>query len=458
MFRIMRSSAAALAAGYVALSIVALILFAAPLWYGWRQTIDAGRAEVLGEDSQHLADLFQREGRDKLISWIGARINMQFMSERIILLTDQNMRPLAGNLTSWPPEVPLTAGSYSLRMQLDGHLAHTYFVHTLLPGGNHLLVGRDVSRLVPLEVRFWYGLATAIGALLVVGAVGALLIRRVLLLPVQGISQASSAIIAGDLTRRLPVPGATAELDALSHTINSLLDQIEKLVHGIRNVSNSIAHDLRTPLTELRSRLEELSLTKPSTEETFAEVDGAVADVDRVIGIFDALLRLAEMDTGARRAGFVKVDVAELVSEAVDFYLPAAELRGISLTLERCDEVTISGDPVLLAQAIGNLIDNALKFTPPNGTIHVAAQRNADGSISISVSDNGPGIPERDRHKVTGRFYRGDASRGTPGVGLGLALVAAVATLHGGSVAFTDNQPGTTATLLLGATQGARVS
>src|SRR5262249_31067213 len=150
--------------------------------------------------------------------------------------------------------------------------------------------------------------------------------------------------------------------EALSHTINSLLDQIEKLVHGVRNVSNSIAHDLRTPLTELRSRLEELALTKPSLEETFTEIDGAVADVDRVIRVFDALLRLAEIDTGARRAGFVEVDVAELVSEAVDFYVPAAELRNISLTLAQCDAVTIRGDPLLLAQAIGNLIDNALKF------------------------------------------------------------------------------------------------
>jgi hypothetical protein len=286
---------------------------------------------------------------------------------------------------------------------------------------------------------------------MVVGAVGALLIRRVLLLPVQGITQASSAIVAGDLTRRLPVPGATAELDALSHTINSLLDQIEKLVHGIRNVSNSIAHDLRTPLTELRSRLEELSLTRPSTEETFAEVDGAVADVDRVIGIFDALLRLAEMDTGAKRAGFVTVDLSELVSEAVDFYLPVAELRGIALTLGRCDAVSISGDPLMLAQAIGNLIDNALKFAPSQGHITITAVQGGDGAVGISVADDGPGIPDHEKAKVTERFYRGDVSRGTPGTGLGLSLVEAVATLHGGRLALSDNHPGLCATMILAA-------
>lgn len=449
MLKIARSSAAALAAGYVALSIVALILFAAPLWYGWRETIDTGRAEILQDDSQHLVDLFNREGVARLSTWIEGRINMQFMSERIILLTDSNKNRLAGNLDAWPPEIPAAAGSYNIRMHLDGHKAHTFFVHTILPGGYHLLVGRDISRLVPLEVRFWYGLATAIFALLIVGAVGALLIRRVLLLPVQGISQASAAIVAGDLKRRLPVPGATAELDALSHTINSLLDQIEKLVHGIRNVSNSIAHDLRTPLTELRSRLEELSLTKPSIEETFAEVDGAVADVDRVIGIFEALLRLAEMDTGARRAGFVTVDVSELVTEAVDFYLPVAELRGIYLVLGRCDPVTISGDPLMLAQAIGNLIDNAIKFAPSLGHITVTAVRGGDGTIGISVADDGPGIPDHEKPKVTERFYRGDVSRGTPGTGLGLSMVEAVANLHGGSLNLSDNHPGLRATMVL---------
>ncbi|MDE1184759.1 hybrid sensor histidine kinase/response regulator [Paraburkholderia sp.] len=234
--------------------------------------------------------------------------------------------------------------------------------------------------------------------------------------------------------------------------------ELTEMMHSVRNVSNAIAHDLRTPLAELRSRLESLAVMRPAPEETFGEVEAALADVDRVIAIFNALLRLAEIDAGIRQAGFVDADIGDLVSDAGEFYLPVAELRGLSLSVACVGDLRRVADHLLIAQAVGNLIDNALKFTPPNGTIHVAAQRNADGSISISVSDNGPGIPERDRHKVTGRFYRGDASRGTPGVGLGLALVAAVATLHGGSVAFTDNQPGTTATLLLGATQGARVS
>ncbi len=232
------------------------------------------------------------------------------------------------------------------------------------------------------------------------------------------------------------------ELNTLSHTINGMLDQIEQLVHGVRNVSNSIAHDLRTPLAELRSRLEELSLIRPPPEQAYAEIDGAVADVDRVMRIFDALLRLAEIDAGMRRSGFVSLDASDLAASAVEFYEPAAELKDIELRFNAAGPVLVSGDPVLLAQALGNLIDNALKYAPKNGIIEVAVRRLEDGSAEISVADNGPGISAAEKGKVVERFYRGDASRGTPGVGLGLSLVQAVAKLHGSTLELLDQAPG----------------
>jgi hypothetical protein len=212
-------------------------------------------------------------------------------------------------------------------------------------------------------------------------------------------------------------------------------------VHGVRNVSNSIAHDLRTPLAELRSRLEELALIRPPPEQAYAEIDGAVADVDRVIRIFDALLRLAEIDAGMRRSGFVALDVADLAANAVEFYAPAAELKNISLTFRSDGPLLVSGDSILLAQAMSNLIDNALKYAPVNGTIDVAALR-AEGRAEISVSDDGPGISDAEKSKVVERFYRSDASRGTPGVGLGLSLVQAVAKLHGSALQLSDRNPG----------------
>ncbi|ACC73642.1 hybrid sensor histidine kinase/response regulator [Paraburkholderia phymatum] len=229
-------------------------------------------------------------------------------------------------------------------------------------------------------------------------------------------------------------------------------DALIEVLNGVRNVSNAIAHDLRTPLTELRSRLEVLllGLRKKGDEETLGQLEVAMADVDRVIGIFNALLRLAEIDAGVRRSGFVRSDVVTILSDAVEFYQPVAELRGISLTLLLCSEreVLAEVDPLLLAQAIGNLIDNALKYAQDNGEVEVSLCERKD-RIDVTVSDDGPGIPFTERSKVTERFYRGDRSRGTPGVGLGLALVKAVATLHHGFLEFTDNEPGLAATMTI---------
>jgi hypothetical protein len=303
-------------------------------------------------------------------------------------------------------------------------------------------VGRDVDRFKPIERRFWYGLAAAVAVLTVAGVFGALLIRRALLARIQSTQQTVAAIMRGDLSHRLKVRSSGDELDTLAQTINRLLEQIEQLVHGISNVSNSIAHDLRTPLAELRSRLEELALTRPAAEETFAEIDAAVADVDGVIRIFNALLRLAEIDAGLRRSNFVETDVAELAAKAVEFYLPAAELEGLTLAFSDPGTVGARCDPVLLAQAVNNLIDNSLKFVAAGGHIEVAVTRPSDDSVAVTVADDGPGIPEADRPRAAQRFFRGDASRGTRGVGLGLSLVEAIAKLHGGALTLADNRPG----------------
>jgi signal transduction histidine kinase len=283
----------------------------------------------------------------------------------------------------------------------------------------------------------------------VAGLLGGILIRRALLARIQGIQQTVAAIMRGDLSHRLSVRSSGDELDTLAQTINRMLEQIEQLVRGIANVSNSIAHDLRTPLAELRSRLEELSLTRPTTEETFAEIDAAVADVDGVIRIFNALLRLAEIDAGMRRSDFVDVDVSDLAGKAVEFYLPAAELKNLSTSFRDPGPVHVRGDRVLLAQAINNLIDNSLKYVAAGGHITVEVVRGPEDTVAVTVADDGPGIPDADKPKAAQRFFRGDASRGTPGVGLGLSLVEAVAKLHGGALELTDNHPGLCARMIV---------
>jgi len=437
-----RSSAVNLAVGYVLFGIIALVAFAAPLWYAWQVSIQEGRAEILQEDSQRQAEVFRRDGVQGLIHFIDERVGLQIAGERILLLADPQGHKLAGNLPEWPRGIPQQSGTYTVAMELGGRPTRAMLVRTALPGDYSLLVGRDLSFYAPVERRFWYGLAAAVAILSVVGVIGAILIRRELLARIQGIRQTVSAIMQGELSHRLRTHSGGDELDTLSQTINRMLEQIEQLVHGIRNVSNSIAHDLRTPLAELRSRLEELLVTRPATQEIFTEVEAAVADVDRVIGIFNALLRLAEIDTGMRRSGFVQFDLAQVAAEAVDFYVPAAELKGITLSFHGAGPVQIAGDPLLLAQALGNLIDNALKYAPANGKVEVKALRRGDGSAELTVADDGPGIPDADKPRAAQRFFRGDDSRGTPGVGLGLSIVDAVARLHGGALELSDNHPG----------------
>ena len=441
MARLLRSSALSLALGYVVLGFVALILFAAPLWYAWRVTLQNGRIEILQDDAQRLTGVFRAGGPDALKNYIDTRINMRIANERLLLLTDAELRPIAGNVAAWPPTVPATPGTFTAQLDFAG-ISQPATVHVALIGGYRLLIGRDNRMLASLERYFWYGLAAAVGVLCVAGLAIGFMTRSAFNARIHSIRQTVSAIIHGDLQHRLPIEMNDDELNTLARTINGMLEQIEQLVHGVRNVSNSIAHDLRTPLAELRSRLEALSLLRPCAEDTFAEVEGAVADVDRVIRIFDALLRLAEIDAGMRRSGFVAVDLAEIAQTAAEFYEPAAELKSIDLTATSQAAVWISGDPVLLAQALGNLIDNALKYAPEHGSIAVSVERELDGYAQISVTDDGPGIPGAEKGKVLERFYRADASRGTPGVGLGLSLVEAIAKIHGSTVELLDGNPG----------------
>jgi len=448
MARLMRSSATTLATGYVLLGILALVLFALPLGYAWRAADNDVRLQILAEDSQRLAEVFNRKGPAGLVNFINERVGLQIAGERILLLTDVDQKPLAGNVPGWPAGVPAEPGSYTTPIELDHHPTMVTLVRTELPGGYHLLVGRDVARLAPVMTRFWYGLTAAIAVLLVSGVVGGILIRRALLSRIHSIRETVSAIMHGELSHRLPTGSGSDELNTLSVTINRMLEQIEQLVHGVANVSNAIAHDLRTPLTELRSRLEELSLTRPAPPEAFAEIEAAVADVDRVISIFNALLRMAEIDTGMRRSGFVDVNLGELCAHAVEFYVPAAEIKDITLTYkDQAGSLHASGDQLLLAQAVNNLIDNALKYTPPGGAVTVCTVRPDEDAAAMVVTDTGPGMTAAQQVRATERFFRGDASRGTPGVGLGLSLVQAVARLHGGTLEFADQHPGLAATI-----------
>lgn len=449
MIRLLRSTSVRLALGYSLLFILSSGLLVGVLWWRMTDYLDRATDAAIVSDTQAIGDRFGDFGLPGAIETIAERVVRAADERAIYLLTDPRLTRIAGNLAAWPLEVERRAGWYQVRLVRADRQHATRFLHLVLPGNYHLLVGRDVEDRVALRGLILGGLGWTAGASLLLAILGGLLVRRAVLRRIEEITGTANGIVRGDLAQRLPIRGTDDEFDQLALTINGMLEQIQQLIENIQNTSNAIAHDLRTPLAELRGRLEELQRVQPSTEASAQEIQGAVADVDRVIGIFNALLRLAEIDSGVRRSGFHKVELAELVADAAELYRPSLEERGATLTLDAPIGPTVEGDPFLLAQAIGNLLDNAAKVAPAGSTVILSLAAHGPGEIAIAVADRGPGIPEAEKARVTERFFRGDSSRGTAGSGLGLSLVDAVARLHGGRLDLADNAPGLVARLVL---------
>jgi signal transduction histidine kinase len=273
-------------------------------------------------------------------------------------------------------------------------------------------------------------LAGAIIALL--GLAGAAIVGAGAVRQIDGITRATKDIITGDLSRRLPTWGKSGDVDRLAGVVNDMLAEIERLMHEVKGVCDNIAHDLRTPLTRLLAGLERIQRRASTTEEYRLGVEEAIEETQATLRTFSALLRISEIEDGARRSGFQSVDLAAVTADAVDFYEPAAEEKSIAMNfvVEGAPPLTIPGEPSLLFEAIGNLLDNAIKFTPEGGRVSVKILGGSDGT-RIAVSDTGPGIPQGEGEAILGRFYRTERSRHTPGNGLGLSLVAAIARLHG---------------------------
>jgi signal transduction histidine kinase len=284
-------------------------------------------------------------------------------------------------------------------------------------------------------------LAWGLAITLVLGLVGGVVLSRGMVRRLETINVTSREIMSGDLTRRIPVRGTDDEFDDLVINLNAMLDRISDLMDDVRRVSDSIAHDLKTPLTRLRNDLETLKADTRDAEGTREMAEHALEEADRLLQTFNALLRIARIESGHRRAGFTTVDLADVVRDATDLYEPLAEHRG--LTLERRIEAspTVWGDRDLLFQALANLLDNAIKYTDSGGRISITLGIE-DGEAQIEIADTGPGIPEAARDKVFRRFYRLEESRTAPGSGLGLSLVGAVVKLHDARIALEDNAPG----------------
>ena len=337
-------------------------------------------------------------------------------------------------------------------MQRAGILSLALVWRYDLPGGYHLLIGRDVQVRAQLRRLLTDALLWALVIVAAMATAGALIVRSLLRRTLANVSTTATAIAAGDFAQRVKLSGRGDEFDQLAEVINDMLDRIGRLMDGVRQVSNAIAHDLRTPITRARVRLEEASLRADSPEALRAAIDRATADLDGIVAVFQALLRISEIEAGSRRSAFAALDLAPLLADLAELYELVAEEKGVTLSAEVPERLPAYGDRELIQQAVANLLDNAVKFSPPGGTVRLRATPMLSG-VEVAVIDQGPGIPAEDLKRATERFFRGESARSTPGAGLGLALVQAVAQLHGGVLRLEDAHPGLAATLLLPASE-----
>lgn len=446
---LLRSTAVRLALGYAALFIASSLLLVGFLWWRTALYLDREIDAVIIADGQAISDRLRDFGLPGAIETINDRVGQASDEHAIYILVDPMLNPVAGNLKAWPLEAGSSPGWYQIDLVRAGREHKTRALVVVLSNGFRLLVGRDVQDRVEVRTLIVDGLGWACVGALVLATLGGLLTRRAVLRRVETINRTATAIVQGDLTRRVPTRGSSDEFDQLARTINTMLQQIERLIEGVRNATNVVAHDLRTPLAELRARLEALSRVQTPSSMSQDEIQKSVVDIDRIIAIFNALLRLAEIDSGVRRAGFRGVDLSEVIAEVAELYAALAEEKEVALTVAVPPGIAVRGDPNLIAQAVGNLVDNAIKFVPHGGKVSLRIAPSAADAVEIEVADNGPGIAEAEKSSVTKRFYRGNRDAATEGTGLGLSVVEAVARLHGGSLSLKDNHPGLAASLTL---------
>jgi signal transduction histidine kinase len=341
---------------------------------------------------------------------------------------------LTGNLESLPPQLLIDAPAQGTDVvRTDGGVNVHQFVRAIarrMPNGNVLILGRNVDE--ASEISHVVGQALALGLLpgfllcLLAGAWLSVRAQR----RVEEVNQRVQRIIAGDLRERLPHRNVDEPFSRLAVIVNGMLDEMETMIHALAGVGNDIAHDLRTPLTRARLTLERGRTNATSLGQLQGVADKAIAGIDQSLAIITALLRLAEIENSRRSAGFGQVALHEMLREVCDIYEPIAENKNIALHVGVQHQLNVRGDRDLLIEAVANLVDNAIKFTPEGGRVDIDLLR-GNGETIVRVSDTGCGISEQEREAVLRRFYRSDKIRNTPGVGLGLNLVAAIVKLHG---------------------------
>jgi len=394
-----------------------------------------------------LSNLYRFGGLRRLVTSVERRSRAP--GALLYLVTTETGERVAGNVGALPPDVLGRTGQFETlynrtdetEARPDMAIVRVY----LLPGGFRLLVGRDIEERRRLQEVIYRAFGYSLLFIVVLGCVGGWFITRRVLKRVDDMTEITRHIMTGDLGGRLAIAGTGDELDRLAQNLNDMLDRIGELMRGMQEVSDNIAHDLKTPLTRLRNKADEALRTASTPDELKSALEATIEESDNLIRIFNALLMIARLEAGNAREGLADFDAAEAVRDVAELYDALAEEAGVSLEVSVEDDLPIHGSRELLGQAMANLLDNALKYGSAAGgepqTISVAAHR-SDGDVRIVVADRGPGIPEAERGRVLERFVRLETARSRPGFGLGLSLAAAVARLHGGYLLLEDNEPG----------------
>ncbi|HEU5018067.1 MAG TPA: HAMP domain-containing sensor histidine kinase [Pseudolabrys sp.] len=419
-----------------------------------RRLIDEQITETVNAEITGLAEQYRQGGLRRLVIVIDTRARRP--SSSLYLLTTFNGQPLAGNVTALQPGILDKPGwTETIYRRLDEsesaqHAEHRALVRVFqLPGGFRLLVGRDLEERERLYRIVLAAGRWSVAIVLVLGLAGGLLVSRRVLRRVDAMTETTRTIMEGDLGGRLPVAGTGDEIDRLAENLNQMLERIESLMRGLKEVSDNIAHDLKTPLTRLRNRAEQALRVAKNDDEYRAALEATIDESDELITTFNALLMIARAESGQARDDMKDFDAAEIVQDIAELYEPLGEEKGITLKVEAATPTPAKGNRELVSQAVGNLIDNAIKYaepcTEPAGGAPaeiVVSATEAGDRVLITVADRGPGIPPEDRARVVERFVRLEQSRSQPGSGLGLSLAAAVARLHGGELMLEDNAPG----------------
>ena len=446
--RVLKTASFKLTAAYVLLFGVSVAVLGAIIYFTATAALDREERTRIQSEAQALRAEYNRDGLEELMEEIRARGRSHVAGGFDYTLRNGAGARLYGNI----PGFGLTAGWTRLEGPPDGDeppgQSERLLVYSMQLSPNLWLeVGDDVYKEVLLGKAI---MATSGWVLLVVvtlAVLGGLLLSASFLARIDTITRTAEAIIEGDLDRRVPMRGVNDDIDRLAVTLNHMLDRISMLLSALHQVSRHIAHDLRTPLGRLRQGLDEARRNAVTPADYENAIERAIGETDHILQTFAALLRIAQIESGTRRAGFRRVDLSVLAMQIYQSYVPVAEDAGRQLDIDVISDIAVDGDRELLTQLLVNLIENSLRHTQNGARVSISVGKR-DGVPVLSVSDNGPGIPEDERKRVQGRFYRLERNRGGEGFGLGLSLVAAVADLHRAELDFVDRTPGVSVELL----------